>query len=216
MKKFIEENKFYLKSVILIFGLNALIYFLIKLFINDYHLISVPFDNKIPFIKEFIYIYIIWYPFLIVSFFIVWKNNRQKYIKLILTTVISLIIVYMFFILYPTKVDRPAVNTFNNLTTFITYVTFKSDTPVNCFPSVHCLLCFILMFSTIKDNKLPLLFKIIANVLSVLIILSTLLVKQHVILDVIGSLILAILSFYIITNTKYLKKIAQKIDKMME
>ena len=56
MKKFIEENKFYLKSIILIFGINALIYFLIKLFINDYHLISIPLDNKIPFIKEFIYI----------------------------------------------------------------------------------------------------------------------------------------------------------------
>lgn len=216
MKKFIEENKFYLKSIILIFGVNALIYFLLKIFISDYHLISIPLDNKIPFIKEFIYIYMIWYPLLIVSYYIVWKNNKEKYAKLVLVTITSLLILYMFFILYPTKVDRPIVDSFNDLTTFITYVTFKADTPVNCFPSGHCLLCFILMFSTFKDQKLPKTFKIIANVLSILIIASTMLVKQHVILDTVGSLILAISTYYLITNTNYFKKIEKKIIKLME
>lgn len=216
MKKFIEENKFYLKSIILIFGINALIYFLLKIFISDYHLISIPLDNKIPFIKDFIYIYMIWYPFLIVSYYIVWKNNKEKYAKLVLVTITSLLILYMFFILYPTKVDRPVVDSFNDLTTFITYVTFKADTPVNCFPSGHCLLCFILMFSTFKDQKLPKIFKIIANVLSILIIASTMLVKQHVILDAVGSLILAISTYYLITNTSYFKKIEKKIIKLME
>lgn len=216
MKKFIEENKFYLKSIILIFGINALIYFLIKLFISDYHLISIPLDNKIPFIKEFIYIYMIWYPFLIISYYNVWKYNKEKYGKLVLVTVTSLLILYMFFILYPTKVERPEVNSFHDLTTFVTYVTFLTDTPVNCFPSGHCLLCFVLMFSAFRDKKLPIQFRFIVSVLGTLIIFSTLFVKQHVILDAVGSLILAIFTYYIITNTKYFKKIEQKIDKMME
>ena len=72
------------------------------------------------------------------------------------------------------------------------------------------------MFSTFRDKKLPIQFRFIVSVLGTLIIFSTLFVKQHVILDAVGSLILAIFTYFIITNTKYFKKIERKIDKMME
>ena len=81
MKKFIKENSFYLKTIILIFVSNAIIYFGIKLFINNYNLVNIPLDDKIPFIKEFIYIYMIWYPFLIFNYYIIYKSNKEKYIN---------------------------------------------------------------------------------------------------------------------------------------
>lgn len=211
MKKFIKENQFYLKSIILIFVSNAIIYFCIKLFIHDYNLVSIPLDAKIPFIKEFIYIYMIWYPFLIFYYYIIYKSNKEKYIKLVLSTIISLIILYMFFILYPSKVVRPEVNSYNDLTTFILYIVYKADTPTNCFPSGHCLLCFTLLYSLLDNKQISKKLKIPAIIINILIISSTLLVKQHVILDVVASFLLATISYHFIINLKVFVKIKKKL-----
>lgn len=216
MKKFIKENSFYLKTVVLIFTINAIIYFGIKLLVNDYNLVNISLDDKIPFIPSFIYIYMIWYPFLIYSFFKVYKSNKDKYIKLIMATVISLLILYIIFIVYPSKVIRPEVNSYNSVTSFVLYVVYKADTPVNCFPSGHCLLCFILLFNLIDNKDIKKSFKYIAIVINILIIISTLLVKQHVILDVIGAFIIAFINYYYTINTKYFANIKKEIKSKIK
>lgn len=213
MKRSIKDYKFYFKSILLIFGLNGLIYFLIKLLISDYNLISLPIDGKIPFIQEFIYIYMIWYPFLIVSYFFLFKYNKDKYIRSIITICLSLPVLYLCFILYPTTVSRPVVDSYNSITTFITYTVFKVDTPVNCFPSGHCLLCFILLFSVLFDEKLTKCFRVICIFINILIIISTLFTKQHVIIDVIGAFVLAFIMYYIISNLSRLDGIKNKLKR---
>lgn len=209
----IKKNEFYIKSISLIFGMNVLFYFLIKLFISNYHIIGLPIDDKIPFVMPFIIIYTIWYPFQIVSLYCIYKYNKDKYTKTIIAIVIGLLIAYMCFIIYPTTVIRPEVNTFNNLSSLVTYVTFKVDTPVNCFPSAHCLLCFILIFALFKDRKIPLKYRLSIIIINLLIIVSTLLTKQHVVVDVIGALVLAIASYHCLSNLKYFKKIKNQLDK---
>src|SRR5574344_2364394 len=102
-------------------------------------------------------------------------------------------------------VIRPEVNSFHNLTEFITYVTFKTDTPTSCFPSGHCLLCFIVLFATWNDKKIPLYIRIPIIIVNFLIIASTVFTKQHVFIDVIGSLILSLFMYYYLANTKYFK-----------
>lgn len=213
MKRSIKDYKFYFKSILLIFGLNGLIYFLIKFLISDYNLISLPIDGKIPFIQEFIYIYMIWYPFLIVSYFFLFKYNKDKYIRSIITICLSLPVLYLCFILYPTTVSRPVVDSYNSITTFITYTVFKVDTPVNCFPSGHCLLCFILLFSVLFDEKLTKWFRVICIFINILIIISTLFTKQHVIIDVIGAFVLAFIMYYIISNLSRLDGIKNKLKR---
>lgn len=213
MKSSILKNKFYIKSILLIFGLNGLIYFLIKFLISNYHLISLPIDSKIPFIPGFIYIYMIWYPFLIVSYYFIFKYNKDKYIRSIITICLSLPILYSCFILYPTTVSRPIVDSYNSITSFITYVVFKVDTPVNCFPSGHCLLCFILLFSVLKDKSLPKWFRLSNIVINFLIIISTLFTKQHVLIDVIAAFILAFIMYYFISNLKILDNIKIKLKR---
>lgn len=211
MKKFFKNNSFYLKSVSAIFLINALIYFGIKLIIKDYNIISTPLDEKIPFVPGFIYIYMIWYPFLIYSFYVIFKYNKEKYIKLILTTILSLLILYIFFIVFPSEVVRPEVNSFHDITSFVIYMVYKTDTPTCCFPSGHCLLCFILLYNLLDNNRLPKKFKYPAIIINILIIISTLLVKQHVIYDVIGSFVLATINYYFVVNLKYFDEIKRKM-----
>lgn len=203
----LNKYKFFLISTGSIFVINAFIYFFIKLFITEYNLIGSTLDNYIPFIPSFIYFYMMWYPFEIFSLYYIYKKDKNNYIKTLAVLIISLIIMYIIFIIYPTMVDRPEVNSFNSLTTLLLYIAFKSDTPVNCFPSGHCIICFVMIFSFIKSKNITFKNKIIFIVINILIILSTLFVKQHVIYDVIGSFILTITSFYLIYKTNLLKKI---------
>ena len=216
MVMYMKKIDFYIKSILLIFGINALIYFLIKLFIINYHIMSIPLDAKIPYLPGFVYIYMIWYPFLIISFYFIYKYNKTKYIKMIIAIVLSLLVLYMCFILYPSMVIRPTADTYHDITSFVIYVVFKTDTPVNCFPSGHCLLCFLLLFSVYKDYKLPNYLRYIIIIINILIIASTLLIKQHVIVDVIGSFILSTTMYYIISNFKYFDKIKNKMKYQIE
>lgn len=187
------KNKEYLVSMILVFGINAFTYFFIKLFINEYHIIGHPINNKIPLIPIFIIIYMLWYPYLFFTYYIVYKNNKEKYHNLIKKTILSMIIGNLFYIIYPTMVKRPIIDNYNTLSTLILYIVYKLDYPVNCMPSMHCLLSFLIMFEVIFAKKNNKKFKIFVIITSTLIVLSTLFVKQHVIEDIILALIISII-----------------------
>ena len=141
----------------------------------------------------------------------IYKSNKEKYIKLVLATITSLIMLYIFFILYPSKVIRPDINSYNDLTTFILYIVYKVDSPTNCFPSGHCLLCFTLIYSLLDNQTISNKLKMPALIINILIIMSTLFVKQHVILDVISAFVLATINYYFTVNLKFFNQIKKKM-----
>ena len=116
---FFEENKFYFICILLVFGVNVIAYFLIKSFIPDFHLIGSTLDDKIPFIPLFIIPYSIWYPFIIVSYYFVFKNSKDKFKRLLSVTIFVLLIAYACFIIYSMRINRPIVDSYNSDINFI-------------------------------------------------------------------------------------------------
>lgn len=192
MRKFYKENKEYLISIITVLGINAISYFLIKLFIPSYNLITSHIDDKIPLIPIFIIIYMLWYPYLFISYYMVYKKDKLKYKKLIINTAISIIIANLCYIIYPTMVNRPQIDN-NGIINKILILVYKLDTPVNCLPSMHCLLSFLIMFTVLFDKTMSKKLKITTSIISTSIVLSTLFVKQHVVIDVLLALIIALI-----------------------
>lgn len=188
-----------------ILGCNAFIYFISQLIIKNYHLIGSTLDQKIPFVIQFILIYSIWYPLVIFTFYLLFKYNKEKYQKTKKAVIASLKIAYICFFVYPTTVIRPEVNTFNDLFSLIAYISFKADNPVNCFPSCHCLLSFDMIYALYKEKNINKYLRITLIILFILIIISTLLVKQHVIADVISAFIFSILTTFIMPKIKFKK-----------
>ena len=79
----------------------------------------------------------------------------------------------------------------NDVFTWILNVVYMNDTPaMNCLPSMHCTTCFTSMYVIIKSNKIPKKCKVLAPIIFTLIVLSTLFVKQHAIVDVVTALLL--------------------------
>jgi len=107
MKKFIKENKSYIKSISLVLLSEAFIYFCIKTIIKDYNILT-PKIN-FPVISFFSIIYNSWYPFLFLIAYTIFKKDETTYKKYIYTIIIGAILAEITFITYPTMVIRPDI-----------------------------------------------------------------------------------------------------------
>ena len=93
---------------------------------------------------------------------------------------------------------------------------YSIDAADNLFPSIHCLVSWF-CFLGIKDQKrIPAWYKGVSFVLAVLVFLSTLFTKQHVLVDVAGGVILAQICFMLGQKTEIwhiYERVGSKIEK---
>ena len=194
IKIFLEkEKKFVISLSILMIGQMCL-YWILKQFQSNPIYINIDLDDKIPFWGWLIYIYNMFYPFCVIAFYLLYKKDKKNYYKAIIAGVIGYIICDIIFLFLPTIMYRPIIPNYDPITNFVIKVTFFFDEPpLNCFPSIHCLFCFQVIFSYIK-SKCTIKRKAWVITLAGLIILSTLFVKQHYILDVIAAFIVCLIT----------------------
>lgn len=160
-----------------------------------YNLVT-DIDDKIPFIKYFILPYNMWYPFVITTLFYLCFADRKTFYKTVISIDMGLILCYLVYIFFQTTVPRPTLQG-NDLITNIVKFTYKMDEPYNCFPSIHVLTCFILM-KAVHRSKITNTFAVTAVYAAAsTIIISTLFVKQHVIMDAFSGIILGNIVFYV-------------------
>ena len=185
MKKFVVSSG-------LVLGIQAVLYWLLKLFQYNYSTFYLSIDHTIPFVKYFVYIYDMFYPFMFLGLYIIYKHNKKIYKDTLKCLVIGFVISDIIFLLYPTIIIRPDVK-IDSLTNLVLYLTYYFDTPaINCFPSIHCLFMFQLIFSTIRldISKIK---KILIISFAYLVILSTLFIKQHYVMDAIVAFIICLI-----------------------
>ena len=91
MKKYFK----YLIIITILLILQALTYFVTKQLIHEYHIMKSFID--VPLIKPFIYAYNSWYPFLVISTFLVFKYENKLFRPLIYT------IIFLSMFLVPVK-----------------------------------------------------------------------------------------------------------------
>ncbi len=204
------KDKNFLITISFFTIVQPLCFLIIKIFQNDYHTFNTVFDNNIPFVPYFIYIYNLFYFFVIFSFYYIFCKDKKKYYQGALSSIIATIICYIIYVIYPVEIIRPEIsnNVANIFTTFILKVTYYFDTPaINCFPSIHCLFCFQIIFTTINSKNINIKNKTVICIISFLIALSTLLVKQHYVYDMLSALILSFITNLIVILIKLDNKI---------
>ena len=191
-----KKYKDFLFLITITLGSQALIYFLIEHCITNFNIMH-SFIN-VPLVKYFIYFYNLWYPFVLLVSFVVYKQNKSLFKYMIATMLLSTIMAHITFIAYPSMVERPTVEV-NSFTDWILDFTYRCDTPAaNCLPSVHCMYCFIIIYYIIQCKKLKQNYRLIIMTFSFIIILSTLFTKQHIIEDAILACTYMLLAVHII------------------
>lgn len=210
--KNVFKNKKFIISICMLLLLQAILYWGLKLLQYNPLPIGIPLDSKIPFIGYFIYIYDMFYPFVFLALAYVFLKDEKVYHQSILAGIMGYLICDVIFLLYPTIMIRESIPSYDWLTNLFINVTFYFDEPaLNCFPSVHCLFCFQIIITYLRSN-INNKWKIFNIISALLIIVSTLFVKQHYILDAISALGIITLTNYIVIKFKLIEKLKKKIN----
>lgn len=182
----------YIKSLSLLgsLGIMGLFYTVLNGRSYDAIILSSPIDHMIPLIPEMGLVYLGWYPFIFITMaYLCWKD-RQLYIRTLTTMNISLIFCYMIYYHFQTSVPRPIIIS-NNWGDIILKYIYNQDQPYNCFPSIHALHSYLVMRAAWTSKVIRTRARIIISICTIMIIASTFMIKQHVIYDALGAIMLS-------------------------
>ena len=165
---------------------------------QGYWATQLPIDNHIPFLEGFVVFYAAWAPVLVAVGLWLLIKDGENFTYYMWTLAITFLASTLFCLLVPNGQDlRPEVLPRDNI--FCTWVgiIYALDTNTNVFPSVHVVGVMAALFAlwhseTTRKWRWP------ALLLGVLIILSTLFIHQHAVLDVAASLVLSAVTYGIV------------------
>lgn len=164
---------------------------------------ELPLDDWIPFVEIFVIPYCLWYPMLLFTglalmFFDV--SQFRKYMRfLIYGFGVSLLIC----LLIPNGQNlRPSVFPRDNFCCRILARIYAADTNTNVFPSMHVVGCGAALFGVWHTDCALRRLRGPTLALCLLICVSTVLIKQHTVLDVVAGLIVCIPIWYMLSRKK--------------
>ncbi len=190
MKNFLKN-----KIIFVIFVLQmTLFYKIIQNYLPGGQIFKIPIiDDHIPFLAVFVIPYFLFAVVLFLPFLMTFKDNK-KFLAVSVTFLAAAIVCNIIYVLFQTTVTRPEIlpsSIFQKLIIFI----YSIDDPVNLFPSGHVTFSVLSNLCIYKINKKIALWLI---PITILIVSSTLFIKQHHTPDILAGLALAILCYKLV------------------
>lgn len=208
VKKFILERKYALW--LLLWLAYGLWYALLNRFQTNCHLIHMAVDDKIPFLPVFSIFYVIWYLYIAFALLLTLIKSKRDFLVMCCLIFLALFSSLIVCTIYPSMHDlRPADSEMG--TSFFADVVrwhYNHDEPRVILPSMHCIVAIVITVGlicsdTCKGNWLV---RILCPILSVLIMLSTVFIKQHSFADVLLAIAMSIpvclLTYFVILPRK--------------
>ncbi|MBQ7485791.1 MAG: phosphatase PAP2 family protein [Oscillospiraceae bacterium] len=168
------------------------------------HVVHSVVDDWIPFREEFLIFYCFWYLLVFVSavYFLLYDVDSFKklHVFLLITQVVSVAV----YIIYPTRQDlRPASFERQNFLTALMANIYAADTNTGVCPSIHVAYSIAIASVWLKYREASRLWKAFIAVITVLICLSTMFVKQHSFVDVVAAAALCLVAEVIVFHVIY-------------
>lgn len=166
---------------------------------GGFHIIHTAIDDMIPVVEAFIIPYMLWLPYLVAGMIAIaiYSRTVSRKTSYMLMTGMTLFIIIS--LAYPNALElRAAIPDRQNLFMDIINYLHAIDTPTDVLPSLHVYDAVVVaagLHLTFKDKKALL---IASDVLALLIVLSTMFIKQHSIIDVISAFVIFIPVFIVI------------------
>lgn len=174
-------------------------------------------DGKIPFIKEWVVIYLGCYIFWVINYILITREGKEKWFRFAFADVLAKFICGIFFIFLPTTINRPTV-TGNDIFSIIMRFLYYIDLPVNLFPSLHCLVSWNCFVGIRGSKTVPFWYKVFSCTFAVMVCLSTQFTKQHYLIDAAGGILLAEICYFISCHTqmyRYFEKMFLRLNRMI-
>lgn len=212
-----ENLKWYKKYDWLIYGLimfgvwSGLYFWIAESRIGaEKHSMLVEFDKMIPFVPEWVWIYLTVYMIFLIPLF---GLTERRLLKLVMTSyIVVMLVCYVFFYLYPVEYPRPLLQV-KDFSTWALSLVYKNDKPWNCFPSSHCAMAMMAALVLLEINWV---FGLWGMITALSIGVSTLFTKQHFILDVVAGFGLSILVYYVFFKSRFIELLGKKQRELYE
>ncbi len=201
--------------------LYALIYmpwfmYLEKTVTKKYYLIYSPLDDYIPFVEYFVIPYLLWFMFMLIYGLYFFFTDTVGFYKLAAFLCIGMTLFLIICTVFPNGQHlRPTEFARDNIFVDLVKHVYETDTPTNVLPSIHVFnsigICVAVAHSkTLKQHRLIQWF---TYIFAGLIILSTVLLKQHSILDMVAAMAMAciIYPFVYVTQEKKASRFSQQM-----
>ena len=199
VKEYIKHNKYVL--ILLYIPFFVLSFILVERLVpsgSDYWATDLPIDSKIPFVEAFVIPYCLWYPYLIVMGLYLLAHDVPEFKRYAAFIISGFTLCLLFCALVPNGQNlRPEQFPRDNVFTRMIAAIYAADTNTNVFPSMHVVGVVAACCATFESGKMRR-YRIFSLVLSILITASTLFIKQHAVLDIVGSIALSIPLYFII------------------
>ncbi|MCC3374690.1 phosphatase PAP2 family protein [Cohnella sp. REN36] len=187
----------------LIFPVLGAIYALTNKVDDKIYNLMTPLDHAIPFVKYFALPYAVWIFYIYVCVVYFYRKDLRVYYRSLTVYTLSALTCYLVYSVFQTTVPRPLLTGNDPFTQLVSYL-YQRDQPYNCFPSIHCFSSYM-VFRLLAASKFRTRLNLtLVGSMSFLIILSTLFVKQHAIMDVLGAVLLVEVALAVVVLTERL------------
>lgn len=209
----------------IIFGTLYLgVFFLMEAREAPVHIIHTAFDDRIPFCEYFIVPYVLWY-FYVAGTLIylgLFHKDLSEYDRFVKNMAFGILCFVIVSLIYPNGQDlRPTFSSNNPFRWAVNFL-YTIDTPTNILPSLHvfaAVACDMALTRDFRIKKHPSL-GWTSHILMILIILSTMFLKQHSIVDVSVGLLCNFIFYPLIypleirqnKHNRKIRKIPEKIS----
>jgi len=196
----------------------------------SYPIPTLAWEDKIPFMPVFVWAYLCIYPLFVLPFLFI--RNRQFFRLFSFSYILVMCICYVCYLVIPVSFDRRPDLVVDSFSTFALSIVYSADNSWNCFPSMHVAMSLMASLTILEVHRIR---GIFATLLTVLIAASTVLIKQHYVMDLVAGMVitLGVYFFFIrrrihdilFTNIQRIeegldgwitRKIEQKIDESMD
>ena len=168
---------------------------------TNYHVIQTQFDMWIPFVEYFIIPYLMWFAFIAAAFVLFFLTDVPGFYKMAKFMFTGMTIFLIISTIFPNGQDlRPVVFERDNVFVDMVRMLYRADTCTNVFPSLHVFNTLSVCIAVHESEKLKK-HKAVCNaayILAALIILATMFLKQHSVLDVFGAVIMAYVLYKVV------------------
>ena len=184
--------------------------------VSGIHITACALDYKIPFQEIFIIPYLLWFVYIAATVIYFLLHEDENFNALAGTLALGMTLFLVVSAIYPNGLNlRPVTFPRENIFTDLVRMIYSMDTPTNVLPSIHVYnsigaMAAIAHSTSLKKHRGV---QIGSYVLGILIIFSTVFLKQHSITDVIAALAMAcmIYPFVYATQEKKETKLSQQL-----
>lgn len=195
--KTITSVKYRHLFLLLFWPVYLTLFVLTEKYVTPIYNVYSPLDDFIPFCELFVIPYVLWYAFLafvsIYTLFFDIPSFKKFYTFLCVTSVIT----FAIYILFPNMQNlRPDTFVRDNILVDVMKNLYEVDTNTNVCPSIHVVFSIGMLFTLWNSKHFrSALWRTVSVVITTLICLATVFLKQHSVIDIFAGVLLSVVAF---------------------